>query len=137
MGWNDDVIDEFRSNGGRVDSKGFGGSLILVHHRGARTGIERIAPLLAVTEPGGWMIIASKGGAPTHPDWYHNLLAHPDVEIEVPAEGGVRTVPVHVDEVGDADYEAEFAKFVAKSSAFPRYAERAGRRMPILRLTPR
>lgn len=83
--WNQGIIREFRQNGGRVAS--FGRQpLLLLHHRGARTGVERVNPLAYQELENGYAVFASKGGAPTNPDWYHNLIANPDATVEVGSE---------------------------------------------------
>ncbi len=80
--WNAKVIDEFRSNGGRVAS--FARQpLLLLTHRGARSGTARTNPLAYFRDGDDYVVVASKGGAPTNPDWYHNLLANPEATIEV------------------------------------------------------
>jgi deazaflavin-dependent oxidoreductase (nitroreductase family) len=82
--WNTKIIDEFRSNEGRVGGPFEGMPILLLHHKGAKTGIERCNPLACQPlEDGNWAIFASKGGAPTNPDWYHNLLANPDAMVEI------------------------------------------------------
>jgi len=87
--WNRDVIDEFRSNAGKV--KAFEGRpLLLLHHKGAKTGTERVNPLVYLPVDGNFAVFGSKAGAPTNPDWYHNLRANPDTQVEVGAE----TIPV-------------------------------------------
>lgn len=76
-----------------------GRPLLLLHHRGARTGIERVTPLMYQEVEGGYAIFASKGGADTNPDWYHNLRAHPETTIEVGTdEIQVRARVLHGDE---------------------------------------
>ena len=86
--WNQQIIDEFRANGGDVRTNGFGKGLVLLHHRGAKTGAERVSPVAGIrVDPDTWLAAASKGGAPDNPAWFHNLLAHPDVEIETPDDG--------------------------------------------------
>jgi deazaflavin-dependent oxidoreductase (nitroreductase family) len=88
---NQAVIDEFRANEGRAGGFFEGKSLALVHHKGAKSGTERVNPLAAQPlEDGSLAIFASKGGAPTHPDWYYNLLAHPETMVEF----GTETFPV-------------------------------------------
>ena len=80
--WNQGIIEEFRENGGRVAS--FRDQpLLLLHHRGAKTRIERVNPLAQQELEEGYAVFASKGGAPKNPDWYHNLIANPDATIEV------------------------------------------------------
>src|SRR5438093_10722715 len=83
-GWNDRVIEQFRANGGQMTSGPFTGrTLLLLTTKGAKTGAERISPLVYSRDGDRFVIIASKGGAPSHPGWYHNLRAHPEVTIEV------------------------------------------------------
>jgi deazaflavin-dependent oxidoreductase (nitroreductase family) len=82
--WNDKVIDEFRANDGRVGGGFEGRTLLLLHHRGARTGTERVNPLAYQRlSPDAVAIFASKGGALTNPDWFHNLVANPDASVEI------------------------------------------------------
>lgn len=81
--WNDGIIDEFRSNDGEVGGIFAGKPLLLLHHKGARSGTERVSPLMYQRVGDSFAVFASKGGADTNPGWYHNLLAHDEVEIEV------------------------------------------------------
>ena len=85
--WNQQVIDEFRANDGRVGGRFEGRTLLLLHHRGAKTGIERINPVAyqRLSED-SVAVFASKGGASTNPDWYHNVVANPDVTVEIGTE---------------------------------------------------
>ena len=81
--WNKNIIEEFRSNGGKVGGPFEGRDLALVHHKGAKTGTERVSPLaVQKLDDGKWAIFASMGGAPTHPDWYYNLVANPEAKLE-------------------------------------------------------
>jgi len=84
--WNSKIIEEFRANGGKVGGPFEGAPLLLLHTVGARTGQQRVNPMMYRPVPGGYAVFASKGGAPTNPDWYHNLLAHPDVQAEIGTE---------------------------------------------------
>jgi deazaflavin-dependent oxidoreductase (nitroreductase family) len=82
--WNEKIIEEFRTNEGRVGGPFEGSPILLLHHRGARTGTERVNPL--VYQPlsdDAVAVFASKGGAPTHPDWYFNLKTNPKVTAEI------------------------------------------------------
>ena len=88
--WNQAVIEEFRTNGGRVGGMFEGSPLLLLHHAGARTGIRRVSPLMYQEVPDGYAIFASKGGADTNPDWYHNVVANPGTDVEI----GTETIPV-------------------------------------------
>lgn len=133
--FNQQVIDEFRANGGDVAIAGFGRSLVLLHHSGAKSGVERVTPVMALpTDDGtGWLIAASKAGAPDNPAWYHNLLAHPDTVIETP-EG---EVAVHADDLVEAERDAAWARFTAASEGFRQYEQRTNRTIPVLVLRRR
>ena len=132
--WNQQIIDEFRANGGTVTTMGFGRGLVLVHHLGARTGTERVSPVANIRdEDGSRLVAASKAGAPDNPAWYHNLLAHPDVTIETP-EGEEQ---VHVTELTGAERDAAWERFKQMSDGFRSYEEKTTRTIPVLRLTPR
>jgi deazaflavin-dependent oxidoreductase (nitroreductase family) len=85
--WNQSIIREFRANGGRVGGRFEGRPLLLLHHTGARSGTERVNPLAYQRlEDDAWAVFGSKGGAPTNPDWYFNLIANPHAAIEVGTE---------------------------------------------------
>src|SRR5918912_374471 len=88
--FNQDIIDEFRANDGKVGGGFAGAPMLLLHSTGAKSGAERVNPMVYQDVDGGWAVFASKAGAPTNPDWYHNLVAHPDATIEV----GTETIPV-------------------------------------------
>jgi deazaflavin-dependent oxidoreductase (nitroreductase family) len=135
--WNDRVTAEFRSNGGRVER--FGRALVLLHSTGARSGAERITPLLGIRVGDGWLVIASAAGAPRHPAWAFNLTAHPDVSIEVPSEGGaaIETIPVRAIPLDGDEWQVAWQHFLDRSPAFARYRDHSGgRNFPIFRLTP-
>jgi deazaflavin-dependent oxidoreductase (nitroreductase family) len=93
-GWNQKIIDEFRANAGKVGGYFDGAPMILIHHIGARSGTERVNPLVYLPDGDDMIITATKGGAPTNPDWYHNLKAHPRTTVEV----GTATFPVEATE---------------------------------------
>lgn len=130
--WNDQIIAEFRDNFGDVATNGFGKSLILVHHTGARTGAQRVNPLRSVHDGNGtWWIVASKQGAPENPDWYHNLRANPDSRIEVPDQGSFATRAEILE--GDAR-EFAWQQFTAANPIFLQYQEETERVFPIIAL---
>jgi deazaflavin-dependent oxidoreductase (nitroreductase family) len=117
--FNATVIDEFRASGGKVGGQFEGAPMLLLHTTGARSGAERVNPLVYQAVDHDLVVFASKGGAPTHPDWYHNLLADPEATVEVGtdtvavrarvAEGDERErIWAHQKEImpGFADYEA-------------------------------
>jgi deazaflavin-dependent oxidoreductase (nitroreductase family) len=86
--WNQHVIEEFRANGGKVGGPMEGWPLLLLHHVGAKTGTERVNPVVyqQLEAPGTVAVFASKGGAPTNPDWFHNLVANPNTTVEIGTE---------------------------------------------------
>ncbi|HWM33739.1 MAG: nitroreductase family deazaflavin-dependent oxidoreductase [Actinomycetota bacterium] len=132
-GWNERVIAEFRANDGVT--KGWGKSLVVMHTIGAKSGELRLAPVMGRRDDsGGWFVVASKGGAPEHPAWYHNLLAHPRFDVEAHIDGAVATVAVEARELDGAEYDAAWQRFVSRSPVFQDYADKAGRKLPIFHL---
>ncbi|MBL7494102.1 nitroreductase family deazaflavin-dependent oxidoreductase [Frankia sp. AgB1.9] len=135
MSWNETVIAEFRANHGEVTTGGFGRSLVLLHSVGAKSGAERVNPVLGRRSGEDWVVAASFAGAPSHPAWYHNLVAHPDTTIETAEQG---TVAVTASELTGADYDREWAGFVGQSQTFADYQKKAGdRKIPLVRLRHR
>ena len=136
--FNDRIIAEFRANNGHVQTAGFGSNLVLLHTTGAKSGTPRISPLMGIAQPdGSWLVIASKGGAPEHPAWFHNLLAQPQAAVEVPTPSGIATVPVVATQVPEAEYAEAWHQATERSSAFQKYQERTGgRTIPLVRLVP-
>ncbi|KJC65247.1 nitroreductase/quinone reductase family protein [Agreia bicolorata] len=132
--FNDQIIQEFRDNGGHVETAGFGDKLILLHTRGARTGEERVAPTMALRDEDSWVVYASKAGAPEHPAWYFNLIENPDITIETPQ--GLVDVTAH--ELHGDERDAAWNQVVAVAPGFADYQVKAGERViPVFRLTPR
>jgi deazaflavin-dependent oxidoreductase (nitroreductase family) len=132
--FNATIIAEFRANRGHVDTMGFGDSLIILHSTGAKTGQERVNPVLAIPVDEGWLIAASKAGAPDNPGWYANLKAYPDTSIET----GTETVEVTAAEIVGNDYAEAWGRFTAQSGAFAEYQEKAGdRHIPVMLLSRR
>jgi deazaflavin-dependent oxidoreductase (nitroreductase family) len=130
--FNDSIIEEFRRSGGTVAR--FGRGLVLLHHLGAKSGIERVTPAMSMRDGDAWLIAASKAGADENPAWYHNLLTHPDIQIET-ADAGV--VAVHVTELKNGERDQAWSRFTTMSSGFRSYEQRTTRVIPVLRLTPR
>jgi deazaflavin-dependent oxidoreductase (nitroreductase family) len=130
-GYNASVIEEFRANGGRVGGPLNGQDVLLVTHRGARTGRERTNPLGFFDDGGTPVVFGSSMGAPTDPQWAHNLRANPDVVVEVGA-GSFRARAREV--VGD-ERTALWARLVeAKPFLADHEAKAAGRLIPLFRL---
>jgi deazaflavin-dependent oxidoreductase (nitroreductase family) len=131
--FNAKIIDEFHANEGRVGGVFEGTTLLLLHHTGAKSGQRRINPLAYLADDGRYVIFASKGGAPTNPAWYHNLIAHPAVTIEVGAE----TIDVDASEAQGEERERLFRTQAERIPQFGEYEQRAGRVIPVMLLTPR
>jgi deazaflavin-dependent oxidoreductase (nitroreductase family) len=126
------VIDEFRANAGRVSGRFAGTSILLVRHIGARSGNERVQPLAySLQGDGRFAIVASNGGAPTHPAWYHNLKANPRITIEV----GTQTFTVLAEELDDTARAALWPKLVAEYPSVGEFQDRTTRRIPVFVLT--
>jgi deazaflavin-dependent oxidoreductase (nitroreductase family) len=128
---NNNVITEFRENGGIVGGMFEGSPMILVHHIGAKSGVERIAPLVYLAENDRLFIFASKGGADDNPDWYHNLVANPKVTVEV----GTETFTVTASVLTGAERDEWYAKQVAKHANFGDYQQKTTRIIPVIELT--
>ncbi len=127
--WNTQVIEEFRANGGKV--KQFAHQpLLLLHTKGAKSGQERINPLAYLADGDRLLIFASRAGLPTNPDWYYNLLAHPDVTVEVGTEKFEATASVVEGEERDRLY----AKQASVNPAFAEYQKKTTRRIPVIAL---
>ena len=129
--WNQKIIDEFRANGGKVGGMFDGAPLLLLHTTGARSGLERVHPLMYQQVGDELAVFASKAGAPTNPDWYYNLRAHPDAEIEL----GRETVPVRARVAEDPERNEIWDR---QKQQFPNFAEyektAGGRKIPVVLL---
>lgn len=132
--WNNQVIEEFRTNDGKVGGHFAGAPMVLVHHRGRRSGGEFVTPMmyLAGDEPDTIYVFASKGGAPTHPDWYRNLVATGRGEVEV----GTETYPVTVRDLQGEERDRIYAEQARRYPGFADYAAKTAgiRTIPVLAL---
>lgn len=127
--FNQNLIDEFRANSGRILSGPFAGApLLLLTTSGARSGQPRTAPLAYTTDNGHYVIIASKGGAPTNPDWFHNLRANPDVTVEV----GSETFPARATIPEGPERQRLFDQMVAQMPGFGEYQRNTLRQIPVV-----
>jgi deazaflavin-dependent oxidoreductase (nitroreductase family) len=131
--FNAQIIDEFRANEGRVGGMFEGMTLLLLHDTGAKSGKPYIHPLVYHGEDGRYVVFASKGGAPTNPDWYHNLKAHPDVSIEV----GTETLDVAASELTGEERDRIFRAQAERAPQFADYEKNTDRRIPVISLTPK
>ncbi len=132
--WNANIIDEFRGNEGRVGGMFEGAPLLLLHHTGAKSGTERVTPLMYQDLGDQLAVFASKAGATTNPDWYHNLIANPDTTVE----GGTDTNPVTARVAEGGERDGIWAKQKIDRPQFAEYEVTAeGRQIPVIVLEPR
>ena len=126
--FNRQLIEEYRANGGKVTGMFAGAPLLLLTTTGARSGQPRVAPLVYTTDNGHWVVIASKGGAPTHPDWYYNLRANPEVTVEV----GVESFPARATITTGAERQRLFDQMAARMPNFAEYQRNTVRQLPVI-----
>lgn len=132
--FNQQIIDEFRANDGVVGGPFQGAPLLLLHTVGQRSGEERVSPVVYQPVDDGWAVFASKAGAPTNPDWYHNLVAQPDVTVEIGAE----TIPVRARELTGEERTPVWEKQKTLMPGFAEYESKAeGRVIPVIVLERR
>lgn len=127
---NRDVIAQFRANGGKAGGIFEGAPLVLVHNTGARTGTRRITPLVYLEDDGRIFVFASKGGADEHPAWYHNLVANPEVTVEL----GTETFPAVAHVLTGAERDEIYAKQSAVAPQFADYQRKTSRLIPVIEL---
>lgn len=130
--WNRQIIEEFRANEGRVGGMFEGAPMLILHSVGAKTAQERVNPLMHRKDGERLVIFASKGGAPSHPDWFWNLVANPGAEVEV----GTRTIRV---EARMAEGEERERLWSAQKSEYPQFAgyeANTKREIPVIVLEP-
>jgi deazaflavin-dependent oxidoreductase (nitroreductase family) len=135
--WNEKVIADFRANGGQVGGAFEGAPMVLVHHRGRRSGHEYVNPMMYLASERGdgtIYVFASKGGAPTNPDWYYNLTAAGAGTVEL----GDGTFAVTVREVHGEEHDRLYAEQARRYPGFAEYAQKTAgvRTIPVLELTP-
>ena len=134
--YNRSIIEEFRASGGKVRGPAEGSTLLLLHTKGARSGAERVTPVAYQMLADGWAVFATHAGAPEHPAWFHNLVAHPETTIEI----GTETIPVRA-RVAAGEERARI--WDLQKAFYPRYARyevRTSREIPVVileRLTAR
>lgn len=131
--FNAPTIAEFRRNHGKVGGNFEGAPLLLLHTIGKRSGKPRINPTMYLQNGERYLVFASKGGADTNPDWYYNLKAHPDVQIEV----GDETIDVHAEEVLGPERDTLYERQAALYPAFAGYQRQTKRTIPVVALTKR
>lgn len=126
--WNQGIIEEFRDNEGRVGGMFEGTPILLLHHTGARTGKVRVNPLAYQADGDRFIVFASKGGAPTNPDWYHNLIANPEAAVEV----GTETIRVRARVADPEERERLWSRQKKLMPGFAEYEKKTTRQIPVI-----
>jgi len=128
--FNNSIVDEFRANGGKVGGPFEGATLLLLTTTGAKSGQPRLAPLAYLTIDGKTIIIGSKAGADTNPDWVHNLRANPQARIEV----GTDAYDVTARELSPEERDEMYPKVVELAPGFGDYQAKTSRVIPLFEL---
>ncbi len=128
--WNRKVIEEFRANGGTVGGQFAGSPLLLLTTTGAKSGLLRTTPVQYLPDGDRLFVFASKAGAPVSPDWYHNLVAHPTVTVELGSERFEAEAVAMTGEERDRLY----GQMAARYTRFQDYQEKTTRRIPVIEL---
>ena len=129
--WNKKIIEEFRANDGRVGGRFTNTSLLLLQTTGAKSGKKRVNPVAYTTDDGRFVIIASKGGAPTNPDWYYNLVANPEAKVEV----GTEAFAVAATVAKEPERTQLYNQMAARYPGFAEYERKTERVIPVVTLT--
>ena len=132
--WNQKIIEEFRANEGRVGGNFEGAPLLLLHTTGAKTGAERVNPMMYLDIDGRRFVFASKAGHPTHPAWYHNLLANPTVSVETGTGSGIETYEATAEAVTGDERDRIYAEQARRYPGFAEYQEKTDRVIPVVEL---
>ncbi len=130
--WNKQIIEEFHANDGKVGGQFANMPLLLLHTTGAKSGQPRVNPVAYVNDGERYVVVASKAGAPTNPDWYYNIVANPDVTVEVGTDQFTAKATVAEEPERSQLYE----KMVAKNPGFDEYRQKTTRTIPVIVLTP-
>ena len=128
--FNTQVIEEFRANAGRVGGNFEGAPMVIITTTGAKSGQPRTLPLVYLPDSDRVVIFASKAGAPTNPDWYHNIVANPNLTVEV----GSETYDAVAEEITGEERDRLFAAQVAAMPGFQTYADNTTRLIPVVAL---
>ncbi len=124
------IIEEFRKNQGKVGGHFAGAPMLLLHTVGAKSGQSRTNPVMYLPERDRWIIFATKAGGPTSPDWYHNLLANPNVTVEV----GTETFEAIATVVAGKERDSLYAHQAQLYPIFAGYEEKTSRKIPVVAL---
>lgn len=130
MGFNDDLIADYRANGKASKGPFVGRQILLLTTTGAKTGTARTSPLVYTKDGDDLVIVASKGGAPSNPDWFHNLKAHPTVTVEL----GGETFKANAKIAPESERERLYTSHARVHPVFLDYVQKTTRRIPVVRL---
>ncbi len=128
--WNAKIIEEFRANHGKVGGQFEGAPVLLLHTIGAKTGAERINPMMYLDYEGRRFVFASKAGADSNPDWFRNLVAHSEVTVEIGAETLTATATVLEGTERDRIYDEQATRY----PGFAEYQQKTRRVIPVVEL---
>lgn len=130
--WNQKIIEEFRANQGRVGGQFEGAPVLLLHTTGARMGRERVTPMMFLDLDGHRYVFASKAGADTSPDWYHNLRAHPEVTVEA----GTASYRAEASALMEPERTRVYSEQARRYPGFAEYESKTTRVIPVVELKP-
>ena len=131
--WNKQIIEEFRANDGKVGGYFENVTLLLLHTTGAKSGLPRLNPVACMPDGDRYVIMASKEGRPTNPDWYHNLVANPQVSVEV----GTKKFEALAKVAEGSERTALFEKMSSLYPNFAEYQKKTTRVIPVITLSRR
>lgn len=126
--WNTGIIEEFRANGGKVGGPFEGATLLLLHTTGAKSGHDHVTPVMYRPVGDGYAVFASKAGAPTNPDWYHNLVANPSVRAEI----GTQTLPLTARVAMGDERDRIWTAHKTANPGFADYEKKTTRQIPVV-----
>lgn len=132
--WNASIIEEFRANGGKVGGPFEGAALVLLTTTGARTGRPHTTPAMYVRDGDRILVTASNAGADHHPHWFRNLVANPQVTVEIGDDGGIETYPAVADVLQGRERDLMYARFCQMSDQFAEYQTKTDRVIPVVAL---
>lgn len=127
---NQQIVDEFRANGGKVGGHFAGSTLVLLTTTGAKSGRQTISPVMCTVDGDRILVYASAAGRPNNPAWYHNVVANPDVTVEL----GTETFPARATEITGPERDRLWAEQVARAPGFGEYERMTTRTIPVVAL---
>jgi deazaflavin-dependent oxidoreductase (nitroreductase family) len=131
--FNTKIVDEYRTNGGKLGGMFAGADLLLLHHTGAKSGVRRVSPLAYQRIGESFAVFASRAGSAANPDWLYNIVAHPDTTIEI----GTKTVPVVARVAEPAERDVIWDRQKRRVPQFAEYEKKAApRKIPVIVLDP-